>query len=352
MANKKEKILKRLKEHWDYAMKCGYNESNFIGIFAYGSMNYGFYNENNGSDIDSKIILLPSFSDFCLTNEMTSIVLDFQNEKIELKDIRLMRNMFMKQNINFIELLYTEYFILNPVYENLFVSYFISNRDIIAHYDELKTLKSVSGQLIHTLRQDPKDSKKLYNVYRLNHFLDSYVHGVDYQKCIRPDENSYIYDVLWKIKNGEIPPEELDPDDLENQVNNLINEYSKKLKSPLHDKAQKILDEGIIEIIKHSFKELKTTTTAIEETISKKDFLKQLTHAEERAYYTIVEKIHEEGSVVISKLVKETLYSRSVYNNLINKMKEYNVAEITNMGVKGIHIKITQTELRNEAMSI
>lgn len=349
MANKKEKILKRLKEHWNYAVECGYNESNFIGIFAYGSMNYGFYDENNRSDIDSKIILLPSFSDFCLTNEMTSIVLDFQDEKVELKDIRLMRNMFMKQNINFVELLYTEYFILNPVYENLFVSYFISNRDIIAHYDELKTLKSVGGQLIHILRQDSKDSKKLYNAYRLNHFLDSYVHGIDYQKCIRPDEDSYIYDILWKIKNGEIPPEEIDPNDLENQVNNLINKYSKELKSPLHDKAQKILDEGVIEIVKHSFKELKVTT---EETISRKDFLKQLTHAEERAYYAIVKKIHEEGTVIISNLIKETPHSRAVYNNLINKMKEHKVAEITNMGVKGIHINITQIELRNEAMSI
>ena len=165
--NDKEFILNKLKQHWQFAINKGIKEEQILGIFAYGSMNYGFFNQEK-SDVDSKIILIPTFEEFCLNKNWYSK--EFQteeNEHIEVKDIRLMREMWQKQNINFIEILFTEYFILNSKYQQLFNHYFKNNREDIAHYDREKTIKSICGQIIHTLKQDRENNKKLYNGYRI-----------------------------------------------------------------------------------------------------------------------------------------------------------------------------------------
>ncbi len=107
-----------------------------------------------------------------------------------------------------------------------------------------------------------------------------------------------------------------------------------------------ICNEGIVEILKYSFMEDKLGN------ISKKEFFKQLTNAEIKAYYSIIKEIGEEGNITISKLVEKNTISRSVYNNLIAKMKENKIAFILNMGMKGTYIKITEPELRAEAFNI
>ena len=71
-------------------------------------MNYGFWDKKY-SDVDSKLIIVPSFEDMCLKSDWLSKELHLEDEHIEVKDIRELRNMFLKQNINFIEILYTDY---------------------------------------------------------------------------------------------------------------------------------------------------------------------------------------------------------------------------------------------------
>ena len=154
----KTAILNRLKVHWDYAAQY-FDEDRFLGIFLYGSQNYG--TELKKSDIDSKIILLPTFNDFCLSPEMVSKEITLScGEKIDIKDIRLFRQNCMKHSINYIETLFTEYYILNPKYENLFKLYFINNREDIAHCDQEKAILNVSHQIFHTLKQNPMILRK------------------------------------------------------------------------------------------------------------------------------------------------------------------------------------------------
>ena len=54
----KTKIINRLKEHWNAVVDYGIPEERIIGVFLYGSQNYGFATEE--SDIDSKAIIIPS----------------------------------------------------------------------------------------------------------------------------------------------------------------------------------------------------------------------------------------------------------------------------------------------------
>lgn len=77
------KIMKRLSEHLE-AVRDKHPE--WVGIFLQGSQNYNL--DYEGSD--------------------------------DVKDIRLMLDCFKKQNVNFVEILFTPYRILNPKYEALF----------------------------------------------------------------------------------------------------------------------------------------------------------------------------------------------------------------------------------------
>ena len=342
----KNKILNRLQEHWQYAAQF-YNEERFVGIFLYGSQNYNMATES--SDVDSKIIMLPSFNDFCLSPQMISKELYLENgEHIHIKDIRLFREMFMKQNINFIEILYTEYFILNPKYENLFNLYFIKNRDDIAHYDRGKALMSISGQLLHTLKQDSYDNKKIYNALRLYYFLEDYFKDLPYEKCLK-QEGQKVEELL-AIKRGDSIHliSDLNIRTIITKITSETEQLRNKFidcDSPRHEAAAAALNEGTIEILKASFNEINSSPF-----ISKKEFMKILTNTETKAYYSIVKEIGIEGNITISKLVEKNAISRPVYNNLINKLKEYKIASVINMGMKGTYIKILQPEFKAEAI--
>ena len=111
-----EKIMRRLSEHLD-AVKEKHPE--WVGIFLQGSQNYKL--DYEGSDVDSKLIVLPSFEDFVLNRKPYSYTHIMENdEHVDVKDIRLMFDCFRKQNINFVEILFTKYRILNPKYASLF----------------------------------------------------------------------------------------------------------------------------------------------------------------------------------------------------------------------------------------
>jgi GTP-sensing pleiotropic transcriptional regulator CodY len=347
----KDKILQRLEEHWNYAVSLGYNPDRFLGIWCYGSQNYGFAGKN--SDVDSKIIILPSFEDICFNKIWLSKELHYENnEHIEIKDIRLLREMLMKQNINYTEILYTQYSIINSKYLDLFNNYFIKNREIIVHYDRNKTIKSIGGQLLNFKRQDLANNKTLYNTYRLYYFLENYINSKPYIECIYPTDETHEF--LWKIKYGLLNNISNNDDNkiamgeiIQNKTRKLL-DNNKNIDSPLCSEAAAALNAGVTEILKASFLEDGNFSPTA---ASKKEFFKKLTNAEIKAYYSIVKEIREEGNITISKLVEKNSISRPVYNNLITKMKENNIATIVNMGMKGTYIKILEPELKSEAIN-
>ena len=63
----KEKTIERLREHMQEVVNRGYDEERILGIFLYGSQNYGFTTEK--SDVDSRVIIFPTFEEFCLQKD-------------------------------------------------------------------------------------------------------------------------------------------------------------------------------------------------------------------------------------------------------------------------------------------
>ena len=129
--NREKYIMNNLKDKYDYLLEKGYK---VIALFLQGSQNYNLdiYDDDYQSDIDAKAIILPTLQDIILnkTPISTTLILD-NNEHIEVKDIRIMKDMFIKQNISYIELLYTDFKIVNEEYKN-YINQLIAMRDSIA----------------------------------------------------------------------------------------------------------------------------------------------------------------------------------------------------------------------------
>ena len=190
-------INKALKEHLEAVLEKGYNESQILGVFLYGSQNYG--TNTSSSDVDTKCILIPTLEDLCLRRPVSKEIHLENGEHCDVKDIREIVANFRKQNINFLEILYTSYFWINPMYEKIWFDCFVNNREFISHYDMNRALQSICGQAIHTLKQDKTNGKKVSDGLRLYWFLKEYLDGNDYNKCIYLDEDRRK--ILKDLKN-------------------------------------------------------------------------------------------------------------------------------------------------------
>ena len=98
-----------------------------------------------------------------------------------------------------------------------------------------------------------------------------------------------------------------------------------------HPELEQLVKDTIVDIIK----------IALTRTIDVKEFLQNLTNPEKDALKVIMQNIYNgEGIVSISQAVTNSNLSRPVFKSVLNKMKDLEIAELTNMGVKGTHVKI------------
>lgn len=91
---KRQKIMARMREHLVPVLE--HCRGGWVGLFLQGSQNYNL--DYEGSDIDTKAIMLPSFSDFVLNAKPLSTTHIMENnEHVDFKDIRLMFDCIKKQ---------------------------------------------------------------------------------------------------------------------------------------------------------------------------------------------------------------------------------------------------------------
>lgn len=183
-----------LKEHYSVISKI-YPEEKILGIFLYGSQNYGLATEN--SDVDSIAILVPSVEDIILKKPICKEIVFENGEHCNVKDIREIIKEWKKQSIQALEILFTDYFIINEGY----ISYwnnFLSIRNDIVHYDIERTFKSIAGQAKQTYLRNPSDKKQIANALRLYNFLKSYLTGYSYNVCLTSNNTAIL-----NIKTGK-----------------------------------------------------------------------------------------------------------------------------------------------------
>ena len=193
-------IQEKVKEHYDFVCKY-YNENQILGVFLYGSQNYNLHTEN--SDIDTKAIYIPTFAELAFEKPVSKELHLPNGEHCEVKDIREIVKNFKKQNINFIELLFTDYFVLNDKYAKLWNENFIMLKEDIARYNPQQAIHSVSHQALHTLRQavnGDDTAKKIANTMRLLYFLERYIRGEPYIQCLVPSGDAH--ELMLRTKNN------------------------------------------------------------------------------------------------------------------------------------------------------
>ena len=188
-------IMGRVSEHYDEAVSI-MGEDRVLGVFYQGSGNYGL--DYEGSDVDTKCIVLPSLDSLVKGDAPLSTThIRANDEHIDFKDIRAILSTFLKGNINFLEILFTQYYKLNPLYENDMYALF-GFGSIIAEYRRGSILKSIYGvaaEKYHALEHPyPSrmtwinkfgyDPKQLHHLLRLNEFIKRFDDGESFGSCL------------------------------------------------------------------------------------------------------------------------------------------------------------------------
>ena len=210
----KEAIMKRVQEHYEEA-KQYFPEDRIVGVWLQGSQNYGL--DLPSSDVDTKLIVVPTFRDIALNKKPVSTTHVRKNdEHIDFKDVRLYMETFKKQNLNFLEILFTDYFIVNPLYEEQWQRLVEAREDIarMNPYRAVKSMKGVAMEKYHAMehRYPSKvdliekygfDGKQVHHLIRVDDYLTRYINGESYKDCLKP--STHLVDHMLEYKRHEIP---------------------------------------------------------------------------------------------------------------------------------------------------
>lgn len=204
-----EWIMERMREHYQEALEY-FPEDRIVGIFYQGSGNYGL--DTPTSDVDTKLIVTPTFSDLAMNKQPVSTThVRANNEHIDFKDIRLYIQTFRKQNLNFLEILFTDYAIINPIYKNEW-DRLVAAREEVTHYNIPQSIKSMQGIAYTKYKQLENESpshmeaiekfgyspKELHHLLRVEESVERYINGETYENCLVSGKAEF----LKKVKNG------------------------------------------------------------------------------------------------------------------------------------------------------
>ena len=255
-------IRTRLYDDFNYVTSLGYE---VLGVFLQGSQNYCL--DYSGSDIDTKAILIPSFTDFVLNKkpESTTLIRE-DNSHIDIKDIRLMHECFRKQNINFIEILFTKYKYINPEYEPLYQPMFDYN-ERIAHYNNYAAVNCIAGMvyekhkamehpyptLIEKIEKYGYDNKQLHHILRCEEFLKRYINGIPYAECLIPTNSQHLIDVKASYIYSLEQAREI-ADNVEFIVKDVKQKYMDTHPVIIDHEVDTVMNNVLINVLKYAFK--------------------------------------------------------------------------------------------------
>lgn len=258
-----EWIYEQVKRHYNEALKL-YPENKIVGVFLQGSQNYGLDYES--SDVDTKCIVLPSWEDIVLNRKpvSTTHILD-NDEHLDAKDIRLMFNCFRKQNVNFLEILFTKYMKLSPYYAyNWYDLISFGRNEQIAHYNPVAAVRTMAGMCkekyhamehpypskLEVIEKYGYDPKQLHHLARMYEYIQRYIAGVPYKDCLQAVQ-------VWRfqeIKSGAYTLEEAreEGEALLKGADELYQNYKQTHEETVDQEVDELLNKNLSNILKIS----------------------------------------------------------------------------------------------------
>lgn len=279
---RKEHIKNRLKAHYKYIESLGYE---IIGIFLQGSQNYNLdiYEKDYTSDIDTKCIVLPTLDNLIKGNQMTSTKYDFEDEQIDVKDVRVMMEMWKKQNQSYLEILFTDYKIINPKYKSYLKEILDMKNDIVQlNPPQLaRCIKGMSGEKVVALEHEYPatvekikkfgyDPKQLASIVRLTHLIENlFDKNMNFKDAILYTDDD-LRNYMLNIKKGKIELEEARElatmyDTKTNMTKERVVEeqgkdnFNSEICSVLEDKVYNLVKFGIVSGVAEEQQKLFTT---------------------------------------------------------------------------------------------
>lgn len=304
-----------------------YGSDRILGIFAQGKVNCGF--AESIKDLEAVACYLPTFEELCCSKPK-SFVFHEEDATIKITDLRLVLGLARQQNGAIMETVFTEYYIINSKYEKAFIEYIHANREAMFRCNKkLRVSQSVETALNYLKDYEATQNKdSLFHACRKRIATRLYLNGTSIENCINLKKDYHI-SYLWGILDGSIIP------DLQEIKEDLLEMKAESGKFIINKADENLITNGVIELIRIS----------LNPPVSTEDFLSTLTDNEKEAFKIIQRSLPEgEGNISISKLLLETPVSRPVFKNTLQKMKDSNIAQVDNQGVKGMYIKFMKGE--------
>lgn len=178
-------------EHWQDPVLDNYH-NRLLYIGAQGSQNHANL-ATPLSDMDTVALIYPKVEDIATMNkDNLSICLNRQNgEHIKVYDYRFWINLLYKQNMNDVELLFTDYYIplTNPIGPNWLD--LVEIREDIARYNPVRTIRTSIGMMDSRIKIAENHLtdydivfKQFKNCYFLDCFIGAYIHELPYKDCL------------------------------------------------------------------------------------------------------------------------------------------------------------------------
>lgn len=213
----KKDINKRIKEHSEIISK---QEQNIFGVFLQGSQNYIDDLFSEDSDVDSRAIFVPNFRQICLAEDISQreLILD-NDEHIDRFDIRKLLKLILTPGINNFEILFTDYYVVNPAYQEYYQE-LLNIREEIARINEskfimssmgitnrdYKTLTKRIGNQDYDIDNFGYSRKRLSNMMRFEATMKAYIDEKPFKDCLKALPQETIYQVrrthLYKEKEA------------------------------------------------------------------------------------------------------------------------------------------------------
>ena len=289
-----------------------FGEERVLGVFS-----IGLYNYNSAETMDEvkyMAIYIPTFEDLCTQLNDMEIKEDYI-----LRDVRAIYFCCQKVNGSELELLYSLYQKINPIYKDTFKEYFLKHKEEMGRKAHFFQTDAVIAKAKSYIEKDD-----LFGAARLRIATEHFLNGGSMEECFRPTQ-SYVKSYLESVKHGIL---KIEPEEVISEIKELIDSQDEIELSSFTNKKIKL---GVINII----------SIGLKKKVDLEEFECELTVTEKKAFSVVKESLNEnkETCLSISKVSEATGISRPIWKNLFAKMENQQIAEISNMGVKGTHIK-------------
>lgn len=177
-------IIDKVREHHNSAIRS-HDRVLFTGL--YGSQNYK--TDLPTSDVDTKVIILPSFYSmvFGTANTVRERHMDDGSISNVMDLVSFSRNI-MKGSINFVEILFTDYFLVEEDGVEIW-AWLRNNREALVRINPNGTLHACMGHIMRNFKEFQKhnenEAKAVSNIARLASFMELYASGkTTYKECL------------------------------------------------------------------------------------------------------------------------------------------------------------------------